>query len=94
MKTFFANNWRPHSGFLGAKISAAVPVGVPMSVQFAPPTTFIYPPPGYVYPNGFQQVYEVSTPPPAPSSSAMPWVIGAAALAGVAALIAVASRGR
>jgi len=104
MKTFFANNWRPHSGFLGQP--AAAPAGTaagnaiaastaPPVTPFAPPTSFVYPPFGYVYPNGFPQVYEVSTPPPpAPSSGAVPYVIGGAVLLGVAAIIAMASRGR
>lgn len=101
MKTFFANNWRPHSGFLGQP--AAAPAGTPAGnaiaqsttppvTSFAPPTTFIYPPYGYVYPNGFPGVYEVSTPAPEPAPSALPYVIGGAALIGVAALIALAAK--
>jgi hypothetical protein len=103
MKTFFANNWRPHSGFLGQK--GAAPAGTPAGnaiaastapavTFFTPPTSYIYPPYGYVYPNGFPQVYEINTPAPEPApASALPYVIGGAALIGVAALIAIASKG-
>jgi len=108
MKTFFANNWRPSSGFLGQPAAApgSAPGGAgaapapsasfaPVTVGFPTPTSFIYPPFGYVYPNGFPGVYEVSTPPaPEPPTNALPYVIGGAALLGVAALIAIAAKGR
>ena len=101
MKTFFANNWRPHSGFLGQP--AAAPAGTPAGnaiaqstsppvAFFAPPTSYIYPPYGYVYPPGYQGAYEVNVPAPAApapaSSGALPYVIGGAVLLGIAALIA------
>jgi hypothetical protein len=105
MKTFFANNWRPSSGFLGQPAAApgsapggagaaAPAAAAPITVQFSPPTSFVYPPFGYVYPDGFPQVYQVSTPTPEPPSNALSYVIGGAAVLGVAALIALAARGR